>query len=422
MNIVEKDRKYVWHPFTQMKTAGDPLHIERAKGIYLYDDNGNAIIDAVSSWWVNLHGHGHPYIAGAIKEQALNLEHVIFAGFTHTPAVTIAERLLSYLPHQSKVFFSDDGSTAVEVALKMCIQYFHNQDIPRRRIIALEEAYHGDTFGAMSAGGDCGFNGPFNDYFFQVEHIPAPIPGSEEASLTALRKELDKGDVCCFIFEPLIQGSGGMRMYSPEILDKMIGMVHEAGALCIADEVMTGFYRTGKMFASDYLTNKPDCMALSKGLTGGTLALSITTCTEKIYEAFLSDDKSKTFFHGHSFTANPIGCAAAIASLDLLEKEECQSNIRMIVEMHSEFLKELEAHPKATNARQRGTIIAFEFETGKETSYFNSIRDTLYHFFLERGVLLRPLGNVVYIMAPYVISKEELEKIYGLIREALDSI
>lgn len=421
MNSVEKDKKYIWHPFTQMKTAGDPILIKSGKGALLFDDEGNEYIDAISSWWVSVHGHAHPYIAKKISEQLRTLEHVIFAGFTHQPAIDLAERLLAYLSHQSKIFFSDNGSTAVEVALKMCLQYFYNQDIQKDTIVALENAYHGDTFGAMSAGGNDGFNNPFKKKMFEVERIPTPTNESREKSVATLKEIISKKQVCCFIFEPLIQGAGGMIMYEPEALDELIRICRKNGVLCIADEVMTGFYRSGKMFASNYLENKPDLTCLSKGLTGGTLPMSITCCTEEIYEAFLSTDKMKTFFHGHSFTGNPIGCAAALANLDLFEKQRTLDHVERIVAAHEGFRSKIENHPRAKNVRQRGTILAVEFQTGSDTSYFNNIRDQLYDYFLDKGILLRPLGNVIYIMPPYCITDEELQKVYDAIYAALES-
>jgi adenosylmethionine-8-amino-7-oxononanoate aminotransferase len=420
MNLIEKDKAYIWHPFTQMKTAGDPVLIKKAKGSLLYDGDDNEYIDAISSWWVNVHGHAHPYIAKRIYEQLTTLEHVIFAGFTHPPAIELCERILNYLPHQSKVFFSDNGSTAIEIALKMCLQFHYNQDIKKDTIIALEGAYHGDTFGAMSTCAEDGFNNPFKAKMFDVERISVPTENNLKKSIEQLKNIIKTKEVCCFIFEPLIQGASGMVMYEPEALDELIQICHDNNVLCIADEVMTGFYRTGKMFASDYLKNKPDITCLSKGLTGGTLPLSLTTCTQEIYDAFWSDDKKKTFFHGHSFTGNPIGCAASLASLDLFEREETQQDIQRIVASHAIFKKQLEAHPMAENVRQRGTIIALEFKTEADTSYFNNIRDKLYHFFLENGVLLRPLGNVVYVLPPYCITDEQLKKVYGLIIDALD--
>lgn len=420
MTSLEKDKAYIWHPFTQMKTAGEHILIKKGKGALLFDEEENEIIDAVSSWWVNVHGHAHPYIATRIYEQLNTLEHVIFAGFTHSPAIELCSRLLQYLPHQSKAFFSDNGSTSVEVALKMCLQYFFNQGIKKDTIVALESAYHGDTFGAMSAGGDDGFNNPFKEKMFQVERIPTPTEKNKEQSIEQLKKIISEKEVCCFIFEPLIQGAGGMIMYEPEVLDELIQICHDNNVLCIADEVMVGFYRTGKMFASNYLKNKPDLTCLSKGLTGGTLPLSLTTCTQEIYDAFLSDDKMKTFFHGHSFTGNPVGCAAALASLDLFEKQETLDNIQRVIKSHEKFRQRIANHPAAENIRQRGTIVAIEFKTESSTSYFNNIRDKLYHYFLENGVLLRPLGNVIYVMPPYCITDEQLNKVYELIISALD--
>ncbi len=422
MDWIKKDQQYIWHPFTQMKTAGDPLLITKGKGALIFDQNDNEIIDAISSWWVNVHGHANKYIADKIHEQLLCLEHVIFAGFTHKPAIELGERLLAYLPHQSKIFFSDNGSTAVEVALKMALQYFYNLGEERKTIVALESAYHGDTFGAMSAGGDDGFNEPFKSHLFKIERIATPTQGKEKTAVDQLKKIIHENEVACFIFEPLVQGAGGMIMYEPEILDELISICQENNVLCIADEVMTGFYRTGKMFASNYLKNKPDITCLSKGLTGGTLPLSLTTCNEKIYNAFLSEDKMKTFFHGHSFTGNPIGCAASLASLDLFELESTQNNIQRIVNSHQKFAKKIASHPNASHIRQRGTILALNFKTKTETSYFNSIRDQLYHFFLDQGILLRPLGNVVYILPPYCITDKQLSKVYSIIEKALNEI
>lgn len=420
-NLQQRDREVIWHPFTQMKTAALPLPIVRGIGAILVDELGQEYIDAISSWWVNLHGHAHPYIARRIYEQASKLEHVIFAGFTHQPAVELGEKLLQILPSkQAKIFFSDNGSTAVEVALKMAIQYFHNKSEKRTKILALENAYHGDTFGAMSVGDDLAFNRPFASYMFSVERIVAPIEGMENKALEQLDKLLEQDDVAAFIFEPLVQGSAGMIMHSPKILDQLIAKCQAKGVLCIADEVMTGFGRTGKTFASDYLEHQPDLMCLSKGLTGGTLPLSITTCTEQIYQAFLSNDKMKTFFHGHSYTANPLGCSAALASMELLLSEETQANIQRICDQHAAFKERIESHPALLKIRQRGTILALEFKTGEATSYFNNLRDQLYYFFLERGVLLRPLGNVIYILPPYVIKDNQLSKVYNVIEAALD--
>ena len=423
MNLVEKDQKYIWHPYTQMKTADPPLPIVRGEGALLFDESGNTYIDAVSSWWVNLHGHAHPHIANKIAEQARQLEHVIFAGFTHPPAVELSERLMGILPeNQARVFFSDNGSTAVEVAIKMAIQFFHNQGIHRKKLIAFDQGFHGETFGGMSASGDLSFFTPFTEHLFEVLRIPVPRPGQEEKAVSALEKLLDEHAVYAFVFEPLILGAGGMIMYEPAILDRLIGICREREVLCIADEVMTGFGRTGRTFASDYLENKPDLMALSKGLTGGTLPLAITTCTKEIFEAYLSEDKYKTFFHGHSYTGNPLGCAAGLASLDLLLSEETQGNLKRIMAAHQRFGRRVEGHKSLREVRQQGTILALEFETGDESGYFNDRRDWLYRFFISRGVLLRPLGNVIYILPPYCITDAQLERVYAVLEEAMDAL
>ncbi|WP_234736486.1 adenosylmethionine--8-amino-7-oxononanoate transaminase [Tellurirhabdus bombi] len=423
MTLQERDKKVIWHPFTQMKTALPPIPIVRGEGTMLYTEDGRTFIDAISSWWVNLHGHAHPYIAEKVAAQLTTLEHVIFADFTHNPAVELAERLLPLLPaNQAKVFYSDNGSTAVEVALKMAFQYWHNIGKPRTKVIALEDAYHGDTFGAMAVGGRSAFTAPFVPFLFDVEYIPAPIPGREEEVLARFESLLDE-NVAAFIFEPLVQGAGGMVMYEPEILTKLIQAAQKKGVLAIADEVMVGFGRTGKLFASHYLTDvKPDLMCLSKGLTGGTMALGVTTCSEQIYEAFLSADKHKTLFHGHSFTANPLACTAALASLDLTLSEATKTAIQWLADRHQTFAKQLVQHPVVRHVRQRGTILAFDLHLGGETSYFNNIRDVAYAFLLERGVLMRPLGNVLYLLPPYCITEEQLTFVYQQIEALLDTL
>lgn len=417
------DQQYVWHPYTQMQTAPPPIPIERGEGAWLYTPDGRAILDAVSSWWVNLHGHAHPHMAAAIGRQAARLEQVIFAGFAHEPAARLAEQLIGVLPaNQARVFYSDNGSTAVEVGLKMAIQYHYNRGEPRRRILAFDNAFHGETFGGMSVGGDLSLFGAFAPYLFTVDRLPEPYAGQEDTALAALERELERGDVAAFIFEPLVQGAAGMRMYEAAALDRLVERCRAAGVLCIADEVMTGFGRTGRLFASDYLQHPPDILCLAKGLTGGYLPLSATTCSAEIYEAFLSEDKLKTFFHGHSYTANPIGCAAGLASLELLLDPACEANRQRIATQHRQFAERIAAHPAVRNVRYRGTILALEVETEGATSYFSNIRDYLYEFFLERNVLLRPLGNVVYILPPYCMRATELERVYGVIEEALETI
>lgn len=376
----------------------------------------------ISSWWVNLHGHAHPHIAQCVSAQAQTLEHVIFADFTHPLAVDLAERLLAILPqNQTKVFYSDNGSTAVEVALKMAFQYWHNLGKPRRKLVALENAYHGDTFGAMAVGARSAFTAPFIPFLFDVEYLSIPQVG-QEADVLDQAEALFTDEVAALIVEPLIQGAGGMMMHEPSLLDELFRLARRQGSLIIADEVMTGFGRTGRLFASDHLAEKPDLMCLSKGITGGTMALGATTCTQAIYEAFLSNDKHKTLFHGHSFTANPLACAAALASMDLLLLPETQANIQRIAQRHAPFAEQLIRQPNVDNVRQRGTILAFDLQAGEQTSYFNNIRDTAYHFLIERGILMRPLGNVLYLMPPYCTTDEQLAYTYQQVGELLTTI
>ncbi|HEY8782799.1 MAG TPA: adenosylmethionine--8-amino-7-oxononanoate transaminase [Mucilaginibacter sp.] len=418
MNLTDRDLKVIWHPYTQMKTAPPPIAIVRGEGACLFDENGKKYIDAVSSWWVNIHGHAHPYIAQKVAEQLKKLEHVIFAGFTHEGAIELAERLLTILPNnQQKVFYSDNGSTAVEVAIKMCLQYWHNQGENRTKILAFKNAYHGDTFGAMAVSGRSAFTAAFDSLLFEVEFIDLP----DESNIKNLKSQISnlKSQLACFIFEPLVQGAGGMIMYEAKYLDQLMAHCRKEGVLMIADEVFTGFGRTGKAFACNHVSQQPDIMCFSKGLTGGTMALGLTTCSWQIYDAFLSDDRLKTLFHGHSFTANPVACSAALASLDLFLDESTTRNILRIENSHRQFAMKIKHHPKVKNIRQTGTILAMEWQTGDDTSYFNSLRDILYHYFLDAGIILRPLGNIIYILPPYCITDEELNYIYSKIIDGL---
>ena len=421
MSLVERDLKVIWHPYTQMQTAQPPVPIVRGDGACLFDEDGRKYIDAVSSWWVNIHGHAHPYIAQKVAEQLQKLEHVIFAGFTHEGAVELAERLLALLPaNQQKVFYSDNGSTANEVAIKMCLQYWHNRGEARTKILAFKNAYHGDTFGAMAVSGRSAFTAAFDALLFEVEFIDLP----NEENIESLKSQISnlKSELACFIFEPLVQGAGGMIMYGAKHLNELMKHCREENVLMIDDEVFTGFGRTGKNFACDYLTEQPDIMCFSKGLTGGTMALGVTTCSTRIYDAFLSDDRLKTLFHGHSFTANPVACAAALASMDLFTESSTKQNIERIGQMHALFLQKIKNHPKIKTIRQTGTILAMEWETGNDTSYFSSLRDTLYNYFLKAGIILRPLGNIIYILPPYCITNDELAYIYSHIENALEEI
>jgi adenosylmethionine-8-amino-7-oxononanoate aminotransferase len=411
----------IWHPFTQMMTAAPPIHIAKAKGSILFGADGKEYIDAISSWWVNIHGHCNEQIAAAIAAQARILEHVLFAGFTHSAAIELSKKLISVLPGNfAKVFFSDDGSTSVEVALKMAIQYWHNQGIRNRTsIIALQNAYHGDTFGAMSVAERNVFNASFSPFLFDVQRLPVPCAANIEDTKALMRQWSEQGRIAAFIFEPLVQGAAGMLMYGAEYLDELVAVAKEQGIICIADEVMTGFGRTGKNFAIDYLHHPPDIICLSKGITGGFLPLGATVCTQKIFDAFYSIDRTKTFFHGHSYTANPLACAAANASMDLLSTAACKQQIADISSSHTAFAAEIKGHGFVKEVRQQGTILAIELDRENNSSYFSPLRDKAYAYYLSRGVFLRPLGNTVYIMPPYCITSGELDRVYVAIRDSL---
>ena len=422
-DLSSQDKKNIWHPFTPLEGSPEPILIEKAEGVYLHTPEGRKIIDAISSWWVNLHGHSHPVIAEAIAQQARKLEHVIFAGFTHEPAITLSENLLGILPQSfAKIFYSDNGSTAVEVALKMAMQYWHNQGIARKKIVAIEGSYHGDTFGAMAVGDRSIFTAPFSPYLFDVEFIPFPFANDEVSVIQKFRNIAESGDVAAFIYEPLIQAAGGMRMYSPHVLDQLLLLAKEKGIICIADEVFTGFGRTGKLLASDHVETKPDLVALSKGLTGGTLPLGVTAVSEKILVAFQTKEFTKTFFHGHSFTANPLSCAAANASFTLLQSPDCQQRIKSISDQHQKFAAKIKNITVVKEVRTLGTILAIELESTEKTSYSNSVRQRIYQYFLDRDILLRPLGNTFYIMAPYCTTNDQLAGIYAAIDNFLSEL
>lgn len=427
--LVTADRRHLWHPFTQEKTAPDPVPIVSGRGIELTDAAGNTYVDMISSWWVNLHGHGHPHIAEAIARQAARLEQVIFAGFTHPPAVELAAALARLLPEDlDRVFFSDDGSTAVEVALKMAVQFHLNEGRPRTRFLAFEGGYHGDTVGAMSAGRSSGFFGAFDTMMFQVDTLPFPctwdgddeVGRKEEAALAALDAHLERwgGDTAAMILEPLVQGAGGMRMCRPGFIRQLAARLREAGVLVIFDEIMTGFGRTGSLFACRACDVTPDMICLSKGLTGGFLPLSVTVAREPIYQAFYADDFDKALIHGHSYTANPIGCAAALASLDLTESPETAARLAAIAGWHGEFMAAARAWPGVTHPRVTGTIAALDLVTGA-AGYRAAVGPCLKAFFMERGFLIRPLGNVVYLMPPYCVTRDQLARAYEVVGEGI---
>ncbi|OYQ34447.1 adenosylmethionine--8-amino-7-oxononanoate transaminase [Flavobacterium cyanobacteriorum] len=422
-SLRERDRRYLWHPYTQHKTAPEHIAITRGQGALLWDEEGKQYIDAIASWWVNPYGHSNTYIADAIYRQLTTLEHVLFGGFTHEPAILLAERLVPLLPPgQEKLFFSDNGSTAVEVAIKAALQYYYNKGEKRTKIIALENAFHGDTFAAMAASGITFFTEAFRGSLVEVTHIPVPVKGSEDEALAVLKALAATGEYAAFIFEPLVQGAAGMVMYEPQALDRLIAVCRDHGVFTIADEVMTGFGKTGKIFASGHLENKPDMMCLSKALTGGTIPMAVTTFTGKIFKGFYDDDVNRVLFHGHTFMANPTGCAAALASLDLLLSDEMQQNIRRINENHLAFMKKMQHHPRVKEVRVRGVILALEIAREGKEEYYGGFRNRLYNFFISRGIILRPVGNIVYILPPYIITDDLLRNIYDVVEEAVEKI
>ena len=423
MSLSQRDQKHNWHPYTQHKTAAAAVAVVKGEGALLWDENGKEYIDAIASWWVNPYGHSNKYIADAIYKQLNSLEHVLFGGFTHEPAVVLSEKLMEILPsNQKKLFYSDNGSTAVEVAVKAALQYNYNKGITKTKIIAFEDAFHGDTFGAMAASGISLFTQAFKGSLLEVVRVPIPTPGNEEMSLKVLNDLLKTNEYAAFIFEPLVLGAAGMVMYSPEVLDEMIALCKAYSVFTIADEVMTGFGKTGKNFATDYLINKPDMMCLSKALTGGTIPMAITTFTQEIFDGFYDDDVNKALFHGHTFTANPTGCAASIASIELLQTEEMQANIKRVNQSHLEFENKIKNHSKVKTTRVLGVIFALEIKSDTKQSYYGTLRNKLYNFFIENGVILRPVGNVVYVLPPYIITNSQLQKIYQTIEDALEII
>jgi adenosylmethionine-8-amino-7-oxononanoate aminotransferase len=416
---------HLWHPTTQVAVAPEPLRVVSARGCLLELDDGRQLIDAISSWWVTLHGHSEPSIAAAIGRQALQLEQVIFANFSHPPAETLATRL-SALTGLERLFFSDNGSTAVEVALKIAWQWWRNQGSERRQLIAFEGAYHGDTFGAMALGDRSLFTAPYDELLCDVARIPWPhthwgdgdVEQREAAALEQLEQAL-RTPTAALILEPLIQGASGMRLVRPSFLRAVAERVQASGALLIADEVMTGFGRTGALFACQRAGIQPDLMALSKGLTGGFLPMGVTMARERLYQGFISDTPSHTFFHGHSFTANPLGCAAALASLDLLQHNP--ERYQQFEARHRPALEQLSNHPRVKQVRCLGTMAAFELEAGA-TSYLNPVGRQIQRLCLEQGVFLRPLGNVVYLLPPLTISEPQLQRCYDALAEALQQL
>jgi len=423
----------IWHPSTQMKSSPPPLKVVKGQGVMLELEDGRQILDCISSWWVTIHGHSHPILANALYQQAQQLEHVIFAGFTHEPAEQLARKLLNHLPKSlTRVFFSDNGSTAVEVALKMAYQYWYNQgETQRTSFIGFEGGYHGDTLGAMSIGGSTSWWQTFQPLMFSIDVVPFPatfdrdpnVEAHEAQSLETITRLLKQNpDRYAGIFiEPLVQGAAGMRLCRPQFLQELEALARSFDVLLIYDEVMTGFGRTGEFFACLKSATAPDILCLSKGLSGGCLPLALTLATEDIYRAFYSDDIHKAFLHGHSYTGNPLACATGVASLELLEQNP--ESFRAMEHQHRYYLEKwLMGHPKVEQLRTCGTIAAMEVRTAGQSSYFNAIGPILRSRFLEEGFLLRPLGNTIYIMPPYCITPSQLESIYQAIRRVLDTL
>ena len=411
----------IWHPFTQ-HGLGDPIPlITRGEGARLYDADGNHWIDAISSWWVTTHGHAHPRIMAAIRDQSEKLDQLIFAGWTHEPAETLAAELIRITPDPlTRVFFSDSGSTSVEVALKMALGYWTNVGQARSKILVLEHSYHGDTIGAMSVGERGVFNKPYEPLLFDVGTIPFPHEGREQASLDALEAACAQLPAA-FIVEPLILGAGGMLIYPASVLAEMRAICARHNVLFIADEVMTGWGRTGTRFACDQAGVIPDIVCLSKGLTGGALPLAVTLCIEPIFAAHLSTDRSKTFYHSSSYTANPIACAAANANLEIWRDEPVQRRIDTLADAQAAHLSLLSPSPRVANPRRLGTIAAFDIVV-PDSGYLSNLAPRLIGYYRDRGVLLRPLGNTVYVMPPYCITAEDLARVWKAVGASLETI
>ena len=414
----------IWHPFTQHALFPEMPMIARGDGAYLYTPDGRRILDAIASWWVTTHGHCYPPIRAAIQAQAERLDQVIFAGHTHEPAEQVARRMVELTPPGlDYVFFSDSGSTAVEVALKMALGYWHNLGIGRQRILVLEHGYHGDTIGTMSVGERGVFNRAYEPLLFTVGRLPFPAAGQEQATLDALEAECRAAPdgVAALIVEPLVLGAGGMLMYPPWVLAEMRRICTAHGVLFIADEVMTGWGRTGTLFACEQAEVVPDIACYSKGLTGGLMPLAVTLCHPRIFDAHYSTDRSRTFFHSSSYTANPIACAAAAANLEVWDREPVGDRIAAIAAQHARWLARLADDGRFENLRQAGTIAAVDIKVG-DAGYLAGIGPRLYAFFQSRNLLLRPLGNTVYILPPYCVTPEDLDEVYDAISDSVGDL
>ncbi|WP_299313386.1 adenosylmethionine--8-amino-7-oxononanoate transaminase [uncultured Aquimarina sp.] len=421
MNLRERDKKHLWHPLTQHKIHPDALPIAKAEGALLFDDEGKEYIDGIASWYTAIYGHCNPYIIEKVNKQMRKLDQIVFAGFTHEPAIHLSEELIKILPHnQEKIFFSDNGSTANEVGIKMALQYHFNKGEKRNTIIAFNDGFHGDTFGAMSASGLSVYNGPFEDFFIDVQRIPTPNKENFSEVIKELLQIISTYDVAAFIYEPLVQGANAMHMFEAEYLNEILQICNTNRIITIADEVMTGFGKTGKNFASEYIETKPDIISMSKALTAGFVPMAVTSCTQEIYDAFLDDSVGKAFFHAHTYSANPIACSVAIAGIELLGSEEIQKNIQTIIKSHTDFDTKIKNHPKVKTTRQKGVIYALDLDI--EMDRYGKKRYEIFDHFMKNGVCLRPLGKTIYILPPYVITKDQLHKIYDTILMLLSSL
>ena len=421
MRLSERDKNHLWHPLTQHKLHPDSIAITKAKGCILIDENGNEYIDAIASWYTCMYGHCNEYITSRVSDQMQQLDQVVFSGFTHEPAIKLAEALIKILPeNQNKIFFSDNGSTSVEIGIKMALQYHFNKGEKRNALIAFDDGFHGDTFGAMSVSGLSVYNGPFKDFFLDVKRIPVPNGENNNKILKDLQDIIETNKVAGFVYEPLVQGAASMKMHDAEGLNSILKFCAENNIVTVADEVMTGFGKTGKHFASLHIETKPDIICLSKALTGGLLPMALTTCSQKIYDAFYSEDLSKGLFHGHTYSANPLACTAALASIELLQTDGIQENIKSVIASHQYFGNRIQSHPKVKSIRQTGIIFALDLNV--EMERYGNLRDKLFKFFMDNGVFLRPLGSTIYIQAPYIITKEQLDKVYQVIEDALEIV
>ncbi|WP_019039422.1 adenosylmethionine--8-amino-7-oxononanoate transaminase [Psychroflexus tropicus] len=420
-SISKRDQKFIWHPLTQHKLNPELLAIKSAKGAVLKDESGNTYIDAIASWYTSMYGHCHPYITKKVKAQVDTLDQVVFSGFTHEPAVELSEKLMQILPkNQNKLFFNDNGSTATEIGIKMALQYHHNKGSDRKVMLALEEGFHGDTFGAMSVSSLSVYNGAFEDHFIEVIRLPKPLGHNNDTVIAHLKLILEEHSIAGFIYEPLVQGAAAMKTYDLDGLNKILKLCKSEDVVCIADEVMTGFGKTGKHFASDYLSEKPDVMCLSKALSAGMVGMGITSCTKKVYQAFYADEVAKGLFHGHTYTGNPLACAAAIAGLELLQSQEIQESIKNIMSLNQMFADKMRKHKSIADVRQVGVILALDLDV--EMERYGNARDEMFRFFMKKGIFLRPLGKTIYILPPYVITETQLTKIYAAIEDFLDHL